>query len=595
MAEPGGAATAQLPAPRGPGGPRAGGEVPGNRWLRLARTVFQPRNVIVLAAVVIIGYLAAVPLFYLVHGTFVEDGSVTLDAFGRAYSAVGLGEMVLNSFLFAGGSALLATVIGTFLAYVTVRTDAPFPMLVFAASMVPLIIPGVLYTIAWILLSSENIGVLNQISSAIVGRPIFDAFSMPGMIWVEGTHNAPLVYLFMVAAFRSMDPSLEESALLSGANRLTMIRRIALPLVRPALAGATLIMVVRGLEGFEVPALLGVPGGIFVFTSRIFYELQSFPTDTGAAGSLSLSLLVIAAIGVFLTSRFGGGQSGEFSTVTGKGFRPHPIELRGAKPFVGTLVVLCFLVTAALPVGVLLYTSMLPFAQGLSLDAFSTMTFDNYTELFDDPAFPRATTNSIMLGAGAATAVVVLAAIAAWLIVRTRVPGRQVVDQLAFLPLVIPGIVLGLAVSFVYLRNPLPFQVYGTMWILLIAYVTRFLPYGMRYAVSAIQQIAGELEESAYVSGASWWNTFRRILVPLILPGLLAGWLYTFIISVRELSSSIVLYTPGNEVLSILSWNFYEDGQLTTVAALGVVMIAGLTVLVTLVYAVGTRFGLRER
>ncbi|WP_203434044.1 ABC transporter permease [Jiangella asiatica] len=590
-----GPTTATLPPAPKRGEPGSGGVSGNGRWLRLARTGFQTRNLIVLAVVIVIAYLAAVPLFYLIHGTFVENGSVTLDAFGRAYSAVGLGEMVWNSFLFAGGSALLAMVIGTFLAYVTIRTDAPFPTLVFAASMVPLIIPGVLYTIAWILLSSENIGVLNQVSSAILGRPVFDAFSMPGMIWVEGTHNAPLVYLFMVAAFRSMDPAMEESALLSGANRLTMIRRIALPLVRPALAAATLIMVVRGLEGFEVPALLGVPGGIFVFTSRIFYELQNFPIDTAAAGSLSLSLLAFAAVGVFLTNRFGSGRDGQFSTITGKGFRPHPIELRRAKPVVGTLVLLYFLVTAALPVGVLLYTSMLPFAQQFSLDVFSSMTFDNYAELFDDRAFPRATMNSLLLGAGAATAVVVLAAIAAWLIARTKVPGRQIVDQLAFLPLVVPGIVLGLAVSFVYLRNPLPFQVYGTMLILLIAYVTRFLPYGMRYAVSAIQQISGELEESAYVSGASWWKTFRRVLVPLIVPGLLAGWLYTFIISVRELSSSIVLYTPGNEVLSILTWNYYEDGQLTTVAALGVVMIGGLTVLVTLVYAIGTRFGLRDR
>lgn len=595
MAEPGSTVTTQEPRPDvNPARAADDGAKP-RRWLRLARAVFQPRNVIILAVVVIIAYLAAVPLFYLVHGTFVENGDFTLAAFGRAYAAVALGEMVLNSFIFAGGSALLAMIIGTFLAYVTIRTDAPFPTLVFAASMVPLIIPGVLYTISWILLSSENIGILNQLSSAVVGAPVFNAFSMPGMIWVEGTHNAPLVYLFMVAAFRSMDPAMEESALLSGATRMTMIRRIALPLVRPALAGATLIMVVRGLEGFEVPALLGVPTGIFVFTSRIFFELQNFPIDTAAAGSLSLSLLGFAAIGVFLTSRFGSGKEGAYSTVTGKGFRPHPIELRGAKPFVGVAVVLYFLVTALLPIGVLLYTSMLPFVQEFSLDVFSGMSLQNYGELFNDPAFPRATMNSLMLGIGAATAVAVLSAVAAWLVVRTKVPGRQLVDQLAFLPLVVPGIVLGLAVSFVYLRNPLPFQVYGTMLILLFAYITRFLPYGMRYGVSSIEQVSGELEESAYVAGASWWQTFRRVLVPLILPGLLAGWLYTFIISVRELSSSIVLYTPGNEVLSILTWNLYEDGQLTTVAALGVVMIGGLTVIVTLVYGVGTRFGLRER
>lgn len=584
VAEPAGAVHSDEPGP---------GRRP--RWLpRLAR-VFGVRNVVVLAVVLIIGYLAAVPLLFLLHGTFVQDGDVTLGGFSRAYAAVGLGEMVLNSFVFAGGSAALAMAIGTFLAYVTVRTDAPFPTLVFAASMVPLIIPGVLYTISWILLSSHNIGLLNQLSTAIIGEPFFDVFSMAGMIWVEGTHNAPLVYLFMVAAFRSMDPALEESALLSGAGRAKMIRRVTLPLVRPALAAALLIMVVRGLEGFEVPALLGVPGGTFVFTSRIFYELQNFPIDTAAAGALSMSLLAFAAVGVFLTSKFGSGRAGEFSTITGKGFRPRRLELRAAKPFVGIAVLLYFLVTAVLPVGVLLYTSMLPFVQEFSADVFSGMSLENYRELFADRAFPRATVNSLVLGVGAATAVAALAAVASWLIVRTRVPGRQVVDQLAFLPLVVPGIVLGLAVSFVYLRNPLPFQVYGTMWILLFAYVTRFLPYGMRYGVSAIEQVAGELEESAYTSGASWWQTFRRVLVPLIVPGLLAGWLYTFIISVRELSSSIVLYTPGNEVLSILTWNLYEDGSLTTVAALGVVMIAGLTVLVTMVYAVGSRLGLRDR
>src|SRR5690606_34393944 len=180
---------------------------------------------VVVAVVIIIGYLALVPLLYLLYRTFFETGTFSLDAFARAYDAVGIGEMVMNSFVFAGGSALLALVVGTFLAYVTVRTDAPFPGLVFAASLVPLIIPGVLYTIAWILLSSSNIGVLNQIPNALFGAPFFDVFSMPGMIWVEGTHNAPLVYLFMVAAFKSMDPSLEESAMLSGATRSRMIRK----------------------------------------------------------------------------------------------------------------------------------------------------------------------------------------------------------------------------------------------------------------------------------------------------------------------------------------------------------------------------------
>jgi iron(III) transport system permease protein len=565
------------------------------RWLKRLARILSVRNVAVIAVVIVIGYLALVPLVYLLARTFFESGTFSLDGFARAYDAVGLGEMIWNSFVFAAGSALLALIVGTFLAYVTVRTDAPFPGLVFAASLVPLIIPGVLYTISWILLSSENIGVLNQLSNALVGTALFDVFSMPGMIWVEGTHNAPLVYLFMVAAFRSMDPSLEESALLSGASRATMLRRVTLPLVRPALAGAALIMVVRGLEGFDVPALLGIPKGIFVFTSRIFYEMQTFPIDAPAAGSLSITLLIIAIVGVWITTKSTAGRKGEFSTVTGKGFRPRPLELRRARPVVGLVVFVYFAVTTLLPVGILVYASLLPFYQGVSFDAFADMSFRSYEALFADRTLPRATQNSILLAVASAAIVVVLSAIAAWLIVRTKVRGRWIVDQLAFLPMVVPGIVLGLAIGFVYLRNPLPFQVYGTLLILLFAYVTRFMPYGMRYAISSLEQVAGELEESAQVSGASWWRTFTRILVPLILPGLFSGFLYTLIISVRELSSSILLYTPGNEVLAIMSWQLYEDGELTVVAALGVVMIVGLTLVVTVANLISSRLGVGAR
>jgi iron(III) transport system permease protein len=159
--------------------------------------------------------------------------------------------------------------------------------------------------------------------------------------------------------------------------------------------------------------------------------------------------------------------------------------------------------------------------------------------------------------------------------------------------MVVPGIVLGLAISFVYLRNPLPFPVYGTLLILLFAYTTRFLPYGMRYSIASLEQISAELEESANVSGASWWQVFSRIIVPLILPGLFSGFIYTLIISVRELSSSILLYSPKNEVLSILFWQLYEDGKLTVVAALGVIVVIGLTVVVSVSNYISNRVGIR--
>ena len=180
----------------------------------------------------------------------------------------------------------------------------------------------------------------------------------------------------------------------------------------------------------------------------------------------------------------------------------------------------------------------------------------------------------------------------AWVVVRTRTRGRLALDALTLSPLAVPGLVLGVALVFVYLRFPVP--VYATLWILLIAYFTRFMPYGMRFASSSMRQLGGELEEAAKTSGAGWWQTFRRVLVPLLLPGLFAGWIYVLIVSMRELASSILLYTPGNEVLSVRIFELYESGRLTELAALGVLMMLVLVVLVAVAYRVGARLGAWE-
>ncbi|TDE00677.1 ABC transporter permease [Jiangella asiatica] len=569
---------------------RAAGDGRARGWIRSA---LQARTLVLLAVVIVIGYLAMTPLLYLAYGTFVDEGAFTLSGFERAYASSGLGGMVRNSVVFTIGSSLLAFVTGTFLAYVTVRTNVPFRPLLVATAMVPLIIPGLLYTISWIMLSSENVGLLNQVSEAVVGQPVFDIFSMAGMIWVEGTHSAPLVFLFMVAAFRSMDPALEESALVCGASRFTMIRRITVPLTRPAIAGAMLIIGVNGLTSFEVPVLLGLPDRINVFTSQIFTELRQFPYDYGAAGALSIGLVLVAVAGVYAVNRLGGGGR-EYATVTGKGFRPRPLDLGLARVPVGAAVVLYFVATTALPVLIMVYNSFLPYYQRFSFASFGDFSLANYSALFENRIFTRSLVNSLGLSVGSATAVMLLTAIAAWLVIRTRIPGRQVVDQLTFLPLIVPGLVMGVAISFVYLRNPLPIPVYGTMLILLIAYVTRFMPYGMRYASSSLTQISAELEESAAVSGASWLQTGRRIVLPLMVSGLTAGWIYIVIVSIRELSSSILLYSPGNEVLAIVIFQFYEKGEMTAVSALGVVMVATLVVFVSAAYKLGASIGLRS-
>ncbi|GAA3827471.1 ABC transporter permease [Streptomyces chiangmaiensis] len=577
------------PAPQPAEGRRA------DRLLRMLRRPLSLQGLLVGGAVVVVGYLAIVPLGYLVHDTFLSaDGSgLSFNAFARAYGGNSQSaEMMLNSLWFALGSAALALILGTALAYVQVRTDTPFKGLFFAASLVPLIVPGILYATSWIFLGDPSSGLLNS----LVFKPLFDSspiniYSVWGMIWVQGLHLAPVAFLLMVAAFRAMDPSLEESAAMSGANRFTVLRRVTVPLLRPAMISAALLMFVQSLESFEVPGLLGLQNGIYVFTSRIYFVLRAYPIDYGAAGAYAIGLLVIAAVGVLVSSWLQR-SSRNFQTVTGKAFRPRPVELGRARPYVGAGVILYFLLTVVLPVAVLVYASLLKYYAAPTRKTLSQMSFDNYRAVFDMPLAFTALKNSLIVGVGAATAVMILTAIVAWVVLRTRAPGRRLLDLLAFTPIVIPGLVLGLALSFVYLRMSLP--IYGTLLILLVSYCTRYLPYGMRYSSSAMAQMSPELEESAAVSGASWFQTFRRVLLPLMSGGILAGWVYILVVSFRELSSTILLYSPGKEVLSVLIWEQFENGQFTTLAALGVCMVVLLVVLVSVAYRLGARFGLQS-
>jgi iron(III) transport system permease protein len=557
------------------------------------RSPLSAKFFIVAAVAIVIGWLALVPLGYLLFGTFF-DGNNNLDfsGFQRAYGAGRMGELWGNSLAFAGGAAVLSLTVGTTLAYLNVRTAVPFKALFFAASIVPLIVPGILYTVSWIFLASPQIGLINEAADAVIGGRPFNIFSIWGMIWVEGLHSSPIVFLLMVAAFRSMDPSLEESALMSGATRLQTLRRVTLPLVRPALLSAVLVILITSLESFEVPALLGLQEGIYVFTSRIYFVFRSYPQDLQAAGALAVSLLAVAVLGVIVTRLLAGRGSKTYQTVTGKGFRPRPLDLGKWRPLVGAGILLYFFATVIGPLLVLLYAALLPFYQAPSAKAFASMSFDNFIQVFQMKTATRALWNSLQLGIGAAVIVMAVMSIAAWISVRSKIPGRGIVEQLSFVPLVIPGIVLGISIAFVYLRSPVP--IYGTLFILLIAYCTKYMPYGMRYATTSMTQISSELEESAQVSGASWWTTFRRVLLPLLSPGIMAGFVYILVVSFRELSSSLLLYSPGNEVLSILIWEQFENGSFNVLAAIGVLMVLALMIMVTIAYKLGAKVGLRE-
>jgi len=542
--------------------------------------------------IVVLAYLVISPLVYLVWRGLTTGQGFGLGNIAKAYSVPGTPEMLLNSVLFASGSAFVSCVTGTALAFFCVRSNAPLKPLLYAASIVPLIVPGILYTISWVYLIGGNVGVFQKMFAGIgLGFLIPDAFSLPGMVIIDGLHLSPLVFLLMYAAFRSTDPSLEESAMMSGATVPQTVRRVTLPLVRPALLGAVLIMVVRGLESFETPAVLGMPSGTWVFTSRIYDALHTYPIRYDQASIYSLTLLLITALGLLLV-QYMNRRSERFQTVTGKGFRPRTMDLGKWRWPVSIGFMFYFLIAVVSPMLILLWMSLLPFYQTPGIEPLGSLTFSNYAELFETRGVTDSVKNSVILALTSATAVMLFTAIISWMVLKSKFKGRKLLDLLASFPLAMPGLVLGVALIFIYLRSPLP--IYGTLVILFIAYVTRYLPYGMRYSASSLAQVGAELEESAKMSGATWRDTFRRIVLPLMAPGLVAGWIYVVVVSVRELSSSILLYSQNTRVMSVTIWEFWQNGQTGVLAALGVCMVVVLMALVAAAYKLGAKIGVRE-
>ncbi|OGO70406.1 MAG: hypothetical protein A3H36_01600 [Chloroflexi bacterium RIFCSPLOWO2_02_FULL_71_16] len=539
------------------------------------------------------------PLAMLLLGSVSVEGEVTkgltLANYIETYSSPRTYTLLLNSVLYSLGSSLLALTLGTGLAWIVERTNTPGRRAFFALSLVPLIVPGVVSTIAWIFLLSGQIGVINRAAMAVFGLESapFSIFTLGGMIWAEGLHLSPLVFLVMSAAFKSMDPSLEESALMSGAGTARTLRTVTLPILLPAFASASLIMFVRGLESFEVPRLIGVPGRVPVFTSAIYSELHDYPPDFGGAGALAIGLLLISVVGVWAYQRLTR-RAERYATVTGKAFRPRVLDLGRWRYAAAGGLVAYFLVIIGLPFGILLFASVIPFYIP-SLEILSRFTLDNYRFVFDHPSIQLAVRNSFLLGATAATVTMGLTAIIAWITTKTRLPGRAGLDFIAFVPIAIPGLVLGVSMILQYLSpafRVLP--IYGTLWILVVAYTTKYLPYGMRTNSAAMLQIHKELEEAGAMSGASWWLMFRRITLPLLRPALVAGWIYIFIVSVRELSASVLLVTSESTVLAVVIFDLFESGKSNAVAALSVMLILTLLVIVAAVQRLTGRFGIKE-
>jgi iron(III) transport system permease protein len=560
---------------------------------------FDSRWVLIGVPVALVAWLALVPLVFLLWQSFLtpqtaaRPAEFTLENYRTAYFSAETFRLFFNSVQFAAGTSVFALCLGTTLAWMNERTNTPFKRLFFALSIIPLVIPGILFTVSWIMLASPKIGILNVWLQWLFNTDMvfFNIYTMTGMVWTDGLHYSPMAFLLMTAAFRSMDPALEESALMSGASVLTVAWKITLKLAWPAALASLLILFVRSLESFEVPALLGLPVGIQVYTSSIYQAIHQYPSQIGLAASYAITLLLITSFGIYMQSRLSY-HSSRYSTVTGKGFRPRTIDLGRWRYAAAAFFALYFLVIVFLPFLVLVWSSLQKFYSIPSWAALNRVSLDAYRTVLDYPQFWSTVRNSLFLAITTATLIMLLGAVISWIVVRTKIRGRWLLDNLSSLPLVFPGLVLGLSIMICYLY--LDIGVYGTIWIMLIAYATRFLPYGARYASTSMVQIHKELEESAAMSGATWATSFRRIVLPLLKPGLLAGWIYVLIVSIRELSSSILLYSPGTEVVSIMIWELWQNGQYVELSALGVMLIVLLFCLVMVAQLVGRKFGISE-
>ena len=557
------------------------------------------KTLVIAVCVAFTVYIAVVPLGFLLWQSFftpqtaTKAAEFTLGNYITAYTSSDTARLFWTSVQFAVGTAAFSFVVGTSLAWMNERTNTPFKSLFFAMSLIPLVIPGILFTVAWILLGSPKIGIVNLSLMGLFGltEPVFNIYSMWGMIWVDGLHYSPVAFLLMTAAFRAMDPSLEESAMMSGANVFQVLWNVTLKLAWPAIFATFLILFVRAIESFEVPALLGLPVGIQVFTSSIYQAVHRYPSQIGLASSYAITLLLITTVGIYFISKLSNSGS-KYATMTGKGFRPRQIDLGRWRWVAAAVFAIYFALIVAMPFAVLLWSSFQKFYSVPSMQALQNLTLDPYRFVLSYPNLGRAVWNSLLLSFGSATLIMLITSVICWIVVKTKLPGRWILDNLASLPMVFPGLVLGLALMIFYLNVDI--GVYGTMWILFIAYVTRFMPYGLRFNTTSMLQIHKELEESAAMSGAGWLTTFWRIVLPLLKPGLLSGWIYIMIVSIRELSSSILLYSPGTEVVSIIIWELWENGQYVELSALGVMFILMLFVLVMIAQIIGKKFGIKE-
>jgi iron(III) transport system permease protein len=492
----------------------------------------------------------------------------TLQNYANILSETRSFELLGRTVLFSAVMTICAGSCGFLFAWLAVRTNTPGRRLMPIAVLLPYLIPPTLGAVCWILLLSPRNGIINQLLSPIFVDGLFNIYSFSGMVFVEALYTFPLAFIFFYASLSAIDPVLEEASAAAGAGPLQTFWKITLPRMLPTLISVATILFIIGLESFDVAWFLGYPAKIYILSIEVFLLTRfNYPSDIGGAAVYGV-LALIAAAALVQLYRHVTADDRKFVAITGKGYRLGTLDI-GRYRWVACLSFYALIIViGVIPIFLLGAISLDAVTWPFSLSG--TARFDNYKWIFSDSESLRAITNTAMIALGGATIAVTIGFVISYVCTRTDVKGRGALDYIAFLPFAFPGSVLAIGIISTFIDSPL----YNTIWIMLLAFCIKFMPYSIRNINSSIMQVHREMEEASHVSGGTMLTTIRRIVLPLVIPGLIAAWSLLFIVFVRQFSLPIMLSSPGSQVLTIMLFQEWDAGKMGHVAAYGILMVS---------------------
>ena len=519
--------------------------------------------------VIVVAWFVLYPVFYLFQAAL--DVGIPDSRPPTAYGIANFGRLfdyqtiLLNTLLVTFVATIMAVAFGFVTAWILSRTNVPFKRTLNQLMTVPYYVTPLLGALAWSLLGAPESGFVNQIWRAAGGSgALIDITSPMGIAWVMALFEGSVAYVMIGAVMQSMDPALEEASQMMGAGRLATIWWVTLPLVTPGLLGALIFVFAEMLGSFSAALVLGTPARFYVITTAIYQLVSQNPPRVPLAAAMGVSLFAVMFVMLYLYRRIT--SRGNYVTVSGKAFRPRVMDLGRLRWFMFGLCILYVVLSVVLPVGTLIFAAVQKLA--VAFPKAANFTLDNFRQALTINAVRTAMANSLLLAAVAATLGVVLTGLLTWIILSSRLPGRGLLEYLVMFPQAVPRLVFAFGMMWAWLVFPLP--VYGTFWVLLIAYLTVFMPLGVRTISGVAMQLDKSLDECGQMCGATWIYRLRTIAAPLLRPGLLAAWLLIFVASVRELGASILLMGPDSKVMTpaiVEAW-FSSSSELTAAMAL---------------------------